>query len=191
MTARGRLREAIARVKQAARYVPIGDGYFDPWTSAAEAVDEAVDDLAKLLAEPGGDWVLVPRNLSDEMLEAVVRLDMTARHDPLWPEYWSAMLAAAPAPPTDRNAAADELAEAPYLIWSNEHQAWWGVAHRGYTRIIDSAGRYSRAEALSIAGTRDGGWHVRKSNPDEIAMPEQDAIDQYAAITRYQQGSSK
>jgi hypothetical protein len=74
-----------------------------------------------------------------------------------------------------------------YLVWSNEHQAWWGPDHRGYTRYITRAGRYSRDDALSIAGTRDGGWHVRKGNPDEIAIPEQDAIDQYSAITAAQE----
>lgn len=73
-----------------------------------------------------------------------------------------------------------------YLVWSNEHSAWWGRERCGYTRIIANAGRYNRAEALSIAGTRDGGWHVCKGNPDEIAIPEQDAIDQYADITRAQ-----
>lgn len=71
----------------------------------------------------------------------------------------------------------------PYLVWSNEHQAWWGPEHRGYTRHIERAGRYERAEAMSIAGKREGGWHVRKGNPDEIAIPERDAIEQYAAIT--------
>lgn len=71
-----------------------------------------------------------------------------------------------------------------YLVWSNEHRAWWGPEHRGYTRIIANAGRYSRKEAMTIAGTRDGGWRLNKGNPDEIAIPEQDAIDQYADITR-------
>lgn len=70
-----------------------------------------------------------------------------------------------------------------YLVWSNEHAAWWGPDHRGYTRHIDRAGRYERSEALKIAGTRDGGWHVRKGNPDEIAIPEGDAVEQYAEIT--------
>ncbi len=74
-----------------------------------------------------------------------------------------------------------------YLVWSNEHSAWWGPDHRGYTRVIDRAGRYERAEAMKIAGTRDGGWHVSKGNPDEIAIPEADAIEQYAAITAAQQ----
>ena len=37
-----------------------------------------------------------------------------------------------------------------YLIWSNEHRAWWGVARWGYVRDVDVAGRYSREEAISI-----------------------------------------
>lgn len=92
----------------------------------------------------------------------------------------AAVLATQPAP---RNAQK-------YLVWSNEHAAWWGKDRCGYTRIIANAGRYSRDEALKIAGTRDGGWHVRKGNPDEIAIPEQDAIDQYADITRSQEGQA-
>lgn len=74
----------------------------------------------------------------------------------------------------------------PYLVWSNEHAAWWAPDRCGYTRIIANAGRYSRAEAMVIAGTRGGGWRLNKGNPDEIAIPEQDAIDQYADITRAQ-----
>lgn len=76
--------------------------------------------------------------------------------------------------------------EGKYLVWSNEHKAWWGVDHRGYTRFIERAGRYDRAEALKIAGTRDGGWRLNKGNPDEIALPEQDATEQYADITAAQ-----
>lgn len=80
-------------------------------------------------------------------------------------------------------AAWNTRAENAYLVWSNEHQAWWGKDRCGYTRQIERAGRYERAEAMSIAGTRDGGWHVRKGNPDETAIPERDAVEQYAAIT--------
>ena len=76
--------------------------------------------------------------------------------------------------------------EPKYLVWSNEHSAWWGPNGCGYTRIIANAGRYDRETALSIAGMRDGGWLPCKGNPDEIAIPEQDAIDQYAEITRAQ-----
>lgn len=37
-----------------------------------------------------------------------------------------------------------------YLIWSNEHTAWWKPAHRGYTTVIHEAGRYTSAEADRI-----------------------------------------
>lgn len=37
-----------------------------------------------------------------------------------------------------------------YLIWSNEHQAWWGPDRCGYVRAVTQAGRYSRSEAIEI-----------------------------------------
>ncbi len=46
------LLEKLDAIKQAARYVQIGDGYFDLYANAAEAVDAAVDRLAATLATP-------------------------------------------------------------------------------------------------------------------------------------------
>lgn len=43
-------------------------------------------------------------------------------------------------------------AVAVWLVWSNEHGAWWGPNHVGYTRVIDTAGRYDQAEAEAICG---------------------------------------
>jgi hypothetical protein len=37
-----------------------------------------------------------------------------------------------------------------YLIWSNEHNAWWGPGRIGYTTEPSKAGRYSLAEASQI-----------------------------------------
>ena len=71
--------------------------------------------------------------------------------------------------------------ESLYLVWSNEHRAWWAPGERGYTRIIERAGRYRRADALQIAGRRGGGWQT-ESIPYEIAIAEADAIAQYAGI---------
>jgi hypothetical protein len=42
------------------------------------------------------------------------------------------------------------MTDAKYLIWSNEHRAWWRPSHAGYTCLIEGAGRYSRAEAERI-----------------------------------------
>jgi hypothetical protein len=65
----------------------------------------------------------------------------------------------------------------PYLIWSNEHRVWWAADERGYTQSVERAGRYSRAVAMNIAGCGRGGW-AKGENPSEIAIPENDAVDQ-------------
>lgn len=56
-----------------------------------------------------------------------------------------------------------------YLVWSNEHRAWWRAGSQGYSRSILGAGIYSRAEALEIARTARDGWDVDRA-PDEIAV---------------------
>jgi hypothetical protein len=40
--------------------------------------------------------------------------------------------------------------ETDYLIWSNEHGAWWATNRQGYTRHLSLAGRYNHADALMI-----------------------------------------
>lgn len=37
-----------------------------------------------------------------------------------------------------------------WLIWSNEHGAWWGPGHRGYVTKRSEAGRYTYDTALQI-----------------------------------------
>lgn len=37
-----------------------------------------------------------------------------------------------------------------YVIWSLEHQAWWGPERRGYTASLRDAGQYSETEASAI-----------------------------------------
>jgi hypothetical protein len=37
-----------------------------------------------------------------------------------------------------------------YVIWSEEHGAWWRPGKRGYTRQLAKAGRYEKAEAEEI-----------------------------------------
>jgi len=39
-----------------------------------------------------------------------------------------------------------------WLIWSIEHNAWWGPNCCGYTRSQHEAGRYNYSEALNIVG---------------------------------------
>lgn len=48
---------------------------------------------------------------------------------------------------------ADDL----YLIWSEEHGAWWGPNSHGYTRSMIKAGRYPRQIAEAISASANGG----------------------------------
>jgi len=68
-----------------------------------------------------------------------------------------------------------------YLIWSNEHAMWWGPDERGYTGVIEAAGRYTREAAericrdASVGGqltvTRTSTFGVRLDVPPEVAVP--------------------
>ena len=63
---------------------------------------------------------------------------------------------------------------ADYLVWSNEHRAWWGPNNCGYSTSLAFAGRYTRSDALAIAKGARNGWSP-EGNPDEIAVPLADA----------------
>jgi hypothetical protein len=70
-----------------------------------------------------------------------------------------------------------------YLIWSNEHSAWWKPSSAGYTNDIDAAGRYSRVEALRICQNASYGTS-RLSVPPEVPVREADAIITSEQATR-------
>jgi hypothetical protein len=42
------------------------------------------------------------------------------------------------------------MRRAGYVIWSEEHGAWWRPGKAGYTRRLEEAGRYSVQEATQI-----------------------------------------
>lgn len=70
-----------------------------------------------------------------------------------------------------------------YLVWSNEHRAWWRPARCGYVRDVRGAGRYTRAEAIEISGTARSGWTDPSRLPDELAINIQDLPPEvFAAI---------
>lgn len=62
-----------------------------------------------------------------------------------------------------------------YLIWSNEHRAWWRPNSAGYTIQVADAGRYSLGEALSICRTARDGWRHGEV-PPEVPIREEDAL---------------
>lgn len=62
-----------------------------------------------------------------------------------------------------------------WLVYSNEHRAWWGPGHHGYTTDTDRAGRYSQAAAAAICAKAN---IVPRDPPNEVMVlaPERAAI---------------
>lgn len=54
-----------------------------------------------------------------------------------------------------------------WLIWSNEHGAWWGPNSNGYTRLFSKAGRYTEKQAKDI--TKNANIFFDKE-PNEVAL---------------------
>ena len=52
-----------------------------------------------------------------------------------------------------------------WLIWSNEHNAWWAPNGRGYVQNRTEAGRYTLAEAMESCD-----YHGNP--PGELMIPE-------------------
>jgi hypothetical protein len=71
--------------------------------------------------------------------------------------------------------------EPTYLIWSNEHVAWWAPDSCGYTVSIERAGRYSRTEAIDICKSANFSFMQDTTNPDEIPVLESDAVETMTA----------
>lgn len=76
-----------------------------------------------------------------------------------------------------------EGVEAPWLVWSNEHRAFWGPNRCGYTGLIERAGRYSQAEAEAICRSAcpRANSTIHEGTPPEICMPAPEAL---AALSR-------
>lgn len=62
-----------------------------------------------------------------------------------------------------------------WLVYSFEHDAWWGANHLGYTEDITEAGRYSLEEAKDIclkANRYLDRLGNRSNLPNELMVPD-------------------
>lgn len=57
-----------------------------------------------------------------------------------------------------------------YVIWSEEHSAWWAPNQNGYTRWLKQAGRYSLAEAQEIVFRAN--QYLGKDVLNEVYLPD-------------------
>lgn len=79
------------------------------------------------------------------------------------------------------------------LIFSHKYEAWWAPDERGYTKDLDRAGRYGRADAERIVGRSCAAWmyglvEARYDAPPTVAIvdPEGDfmvALERVAQAT--------
>lgn len=68
-----------------------------------------------------------------------------------------------------------------WIVWSNEHRAFWRPNQCGYTGRIDWAGRYTKAEAETICNGANyrAISNLRSGTPPEIYMPAPEAVDAF------------
>lgn len=57
-----------------------------------------------------------------------------------------------------------------YLIWSNEHGAWWRPNSCGYTGDMWEAGRYTKEKATDVCQKAANGWRDG-TLPPEVTVP--------------------
>jgi len=57
-----------------------------------------------------------------------------------------------------------------WVIWSEEHGAWWGPGGHGYTFSLRQAGRYSRQQAERIV--ENANRYLRQGARNEVALPD-------------------
>ncbi|MFB4265357.1 hypothetical protein [Nonomuraea sp. GTA35] len=62
-----------------------------------------------------------------------------------------------------------------WLVWSNEHDAWWKPQRCGYHHDVWQAGRYSETEAAEICRRAAYGWRNGSLPPEVmVSAPEND-----------------
>ncbi len=65
-----------------------------------------------------------------------------------------------------------------YLIWSNQQRAWWRPNQRGYTSIIEEAGRYSLEKATEIVNDATADGQLKHSRINPITGKQYDSYDE-------------
>jgi hypothetical protein len=62
-----------------------------------------------------------------------------------------------------------------WLVWSNEHRAWWAPDRCGYRQRVDEAGRYTCEEAMACCAMRSN-----TGIPPEVMVPSPEYLESLA-----------
>ena len=85
----------------------------------------------------------------------------------------------------------EALSAPTWLVWSNEHGAWWGPNQCHYYTDISAAGRYTLEEAIRITGMRGGSRKSRQTgNPSEMIHPSPEWIEARTTVIRKATGGA-
>jgi hypothetical protein len=102
------------------------------------------------------------------------------RPQPHLPDWQHAMSTDPQDIPTHTDADAD--ADAQYLVWSNQHGAWWRPNRRGYTSAIEEAGRYTLDEAQRIVANATLDGRLVRERTDPITGTAYTCLDEVAVL---------
>lgn len=72
--------------------------------------------------------------------------------------------------------------DALYLIWSNQKGQWWRPNRRGYTTIIEEAGRYSHDDAVHIVHDATVGWKLQHQRTNPVTGEEYVSYDEVLVL---------
>jgi len=69
-----------------------------------------------------------------------------------------------------------------YLIWSNQHGMWWRPDEAGYTRTLEEAGRYSRADAERIVNAATVNGQLTHRQAHAVTGVLYDMVDEWMVL---------
>jgi hypothetical protein len=69
-----------------------------------------------------------------------------------------------------------------FLIWSNQHQMWWRPLRRGYTAVIEEAGRYTRDAAEKIVADATLGGQLAHQRTNPVSGAEYTSFDEVLVL---------
>lgn len=71
-----------------------------------------------------------------------------------------------------------------WLIWSNEHKAWWKAGKRGYTATLSQAARMTFEEACQILNESNKYRWFLVNEPYETMVPISSLPDNHSCLAR-------